>query len=52
MSDLIVVVFEGELKAEEVRLDLMKLQHRHLVDVGSAVVAVRRQTGKVRLHHS
>jgi uncharacterized membrane protein len=52
MSDLIVAVFDGELKAEEVRLDLMKMQHKHLVDVEEAVVAVRRQTGKVRLHHS
>jgi uncharacterized membrane protein len=52
MSELLVAVFDKELKAEEVRLDLMKMNHKHLDDVEEAVVAVRRATGKVRLHHS
>jgi uncharacterized membrane protein len=52
MSELLVAVFDKELKAEEVRLDLMKMNHTHLVDVEEAVVAVRTATGKVRLHHA
>jgi|AP12_2_1047962.scaffolds.fasta_scaffold197668_1 uncharacterized membrane protein len=52
MSDLFVVAFEGELKAEQVRLDLLSLKHRHLVDLEEAVVVVRTASGKVRMHHS
>jgi uncharacterized membrane protein len=52
MGELLVAVFDKELKAEGVRLDLMKMNHKHLVDVEEAVVAVRTATGKVRLHHA
>jgi uncharacterized membrane protein len=52
MSDLIVAAFNGELKAERVRLDLLSLKHRHLIDVEEAVVVIRTASGKVRMHHS
>jgi uncharacterized membrane protein len=52
MSDLFVVAFDGELKAEQVRLDLLSLRHRHLVDLEEAVVVIRTASGKVRMHHS
>jgi len=51
MSDLIVVAFEDEFKAEGVRLDLLQMQHEHLVDLEEAAVVVHKKDGKVKLHH-
>jgi uncharacterized membrane protein len=51
MSDLIAVAFEDEFKAERVRLDLLQMQHEHLVDLEEAVVVVHKKDGKVKLHH-
>jgi uncharacterized membrane protein len=50
MSDLIVVGYNDEHQAEEVRLKLMKMQRDYLVDLEDAVVAVRDTEGKVKLH--
>lgn len=52
MSDLIAVAFDDEFKAEEVRIDLLKMQHKHLVDLEEAAVVIHRKDGKVKLHHS
>lgn len=52
MADLIVITFGDEFKAEQVRLDLMKMQHEHLVDLEEAAVVVHKAKGGVRLHHS
>jgi len=49
MSTLVVIGYEDELKAEEVRLALLKLQREYLIDLGDAVVAVREPDGKVKL---
>ena len=51
MSDLIAVAFDDEFKAERVRLDLMQMQHKHLVDLEEAAVLVHKKDGKVKLHH-
>lgn len=51
MSDLIAVAFDDEFKAERVRLDLLQMQHEHLVDLEEAVVAVHKIDGNVKLHH-
>jgi uncharacterized membrane protein len=51
MSDLLVILFDDELKAEEIRLDLLKRQNEHLIDLDDAVVLVMKKNGKVRLHH-
>jgi len=51
MSDLIVVAFDDEFKAERVRLDLMQMRHEHLVDLEEAAVVVHKKEGKVKLHH-
>ena len=51
MSNLIAVAFDNEFKAERVRLDLLELQHEHLVDLEEAAVLVHKKDGKVRLHH-
>jgi len=50
MSDLIVVAYDDEHKAEEVRLQLIKMQQEYLVDLEDAVVATRDNAGKVKLH--
>ena len=52
MSDLFVVAFGDELKAERVRLDLLSSKRDHLLDVEEAVVVIRSESGKVRMHHS
>ena len=51
MSDLIAVAFDGEFKAEQVRLDLLQMQHKHLVDLEEAAVVVHKKDGRVKLHH-
>jgi uncharacterized membrane protein len=50
MSTLVVIGYEDEFKADEVRLNLMKMQKDYLIDMEDAVVAVKNQKGKVRLH--
>jgi len=50
MSDLIVVGYGDEFKAEEVRLKLLKMQKEYLVDLEDAVVAVKKADGKVKLN--
>ena len=49
MSKLIVVSYDDELKAEQVRLDFLKMQKSYLVELEDAVVAVKKQDGKVKL---
>lgn len=49
MSDLIVVAYDTEEKAEEVRAKLLKMTREYLVDLEDAVVAVKNQDGKVKL---
>jgi uncharacterized membrane protein len=50
MSDLIVIGYEDQSKAEEVRTQLLKLQKEYLIDLEDAVVAVKNDEGKVKLH--
>lgn len=52
MSDLIVVGFNDEFKADEVLLNLAKLQREHLIDLEDAVIVVRNQKGKVKIKQS
>jgi uncharacterized membrane protein len=50
----VVIGFDDEFKAEEVRLTLLKLQREYLIDLEDAVVAVKKPDGKVQLrqiHH-
>ena len=49
MSTFVVIDYESEEKAEEVRLALLKMHKEYLVDVADAVVVVRDEKGKVRL---
>ena len=49
MSDLIVVGFKDEFKADEVMNELRKLQSQYLVDLEDAAVVIRNQEGKVKI---
>src|SRR5262245_52194143 len=49
MSTLVVIDYESELKAEEVRLTLLKMQKEYLIALADAVVVVRDDKGKVKL---
>ena len=49
MATLVIIGYESEVKAEEVRLALLKLQKDYLIDLADAVVVVRDQDGKVKL---
>ena len=50
MADLIVIKYDDMHKAEETRLKLQKMQRDYLVDLADAVVAVKDDNGKVKLH--
>ncbi|MCO5063894.1 MAG: DUF1269 domain-containing protein [Rhizobiaceae bacterium] len=50
MSDLIVIVYPTEAKAEEVRTKLLELQQEYLIKLGDAVIATRTEAGKVKLN--
>jgi len=52
MSTLAVIGYDDPFKAEEVRLQLLKMQKEYLIDMEDAVVAVKDQKGKVRLHQA
>ena len=49
MASLVVIDYENEVKAEEVRLTLLKMQKEYLLDLLDAVIVVRDEKGKVKL---
>lgn len=49
MSDLIVVAFDNETSAEQMRDALVGMQKRHLVTFEDAAVVVRKENGKVKV---
>ena len=51
MSNLVVVGFDEPHKAEEVRLKLQELQSEYLLDLADVVVAIKDESGKIKLHH-
>ena len=50
MSDLIVIVYPTEAKAEEVRERLFELQKQYLIKLGDAVIATKTEAGKIKLN--
>jgi len=50
MSDLVVVSFPSEAKAEEVRNKLFALQKEYLIELEDAVIAVKQPNGRVKLN--
>jgi uncharacterized membrane protein len=49
MSQLVVIGYDDQFKAEEVRLMLWKMQKDYLIDLEDAVVAEKNDKGKVKL---
>lgn len=49
MSKLIIVSYDNETKAEEVRLKFLQMQKEYVVNIQDAVVVVKNQDGKVKL---
>lgn len=52
MADLIVVGYDDQYKAEEVRLALMRLQKEHLIELEDAAIVTKDQAGKVKLNQA
>ena len=50
MSDLVVIAFPTEAKAEEVRQKLLAMQKEYLIELGDAVVAVKDSSGNIKLN--
>ncbi|AXY67476.1 DUF1269 domain-containing protein [Thermosynechococcus sichuanensis E542] len=52
MSTLVVIAFDDEYKANEVLIQLLKLQREHLIDLEDAAVVVRTKDGKVKINQT
>jgi uncharacterized membrane protein len=50
MSDLVVVVYQSEAKAEEMRRKLFELQKEYLIEISDAAIAVKQEDGHVKLN--
>lgn len=50
MSDLVVIVYPTEAKAEEVRERLFELQKQYLIKIKDAVIATKNDAGKIKLN--
>jgi uncharacterized membrane protein len=50
MSNLIVIVYPTEEKAEEVRQVLLELQKQYIIKLGDAVIATKTAAGKIKLN--
>lgn len=50
MSDLIVIVYPTEARAEEMRQKIIGLQKEYLIEIGDAAIAVMHEGGKVKLN--
>jgi uncharacterized membrane protein len=52
VSTLVAIKYDDAFKAQEVRLSLVKLQQEYLIDMEDAVVAVKNEKGKIKLHQA
>lgn len=52
MSDLIVIGFDDEHKAFDLRAKLSRLQKEYLIDMDDVVVVTRNDKGRVKLHQA
>lgn len=50
MSDLVVIAFPTEAKAEEVRQKLLTMQKEYLLELSDAVIAVKDVEGRIKLN--
>lgn len=49
MSDLIAIGFSNEFKADEVLIELRKLEREYLIDLEDAAIVTRNQAGKIKI---
>lgn len=49
MSDLVVIVYPTEEKAEAIRQKLLGLQQQYLIELSDAVIAVKQGNGRIKL---
>lgn len=49
-NTFVAVAYDDMYTAQEVRLRLLRMQKEYLIDLEDAVVAVRDEKGKVKLH--
>lgn len=52
MSTFVAIGYDDPHKAQEVRLELVKLQKEYLISMEDAVVAVKDDAGKIKLHQA
>ena len=52
MAEFVAIEYDDPHKAHEVRLAMLKLQQDYLIDLEDAVVAVKNEKGKVKLHQA
>jgi uncharacterized membrane protein len=50
MTDLVVIAFPTEAKAEEVRQKLLEMQKEYLIELGDAAIAVKDAQGQIKLN--
>ncbi|MDE2197637.1 MAG: DUF1269 domain-containing protein [Rhodospirillales bacterium] len=50
MSDLVMIAFSSEERAEAVRHKILEMQKEYLIEVSDAVIAVKRPDGHVKLN--
>ena len=50
MSDLVVIAFPSEQKAEQVRQKLLIMQQEYLIELGDAVIALKQEDGRIKLN--
>ncbi len=50
MSDLVVIEFPSEAKAEEVRQRLLDMQKEYLFELEDAVIAIKQPDGRIKLN--
>jgi uncharacterized membrane protein len=50
MTDLVVIAFPTEAKAEEVRQKLLKMQKEYLIELSDAAIAVKDAQGHIKLN--
>jgi|SRR5271157_512412 len=51
MSDVVVLAFDTETGARQMRDDLLNLEKEHLIGLEDVAVIVRNKEGKVKVHH-
>jgi uncharacterized membrane protein len=52
MSNLVVILFEDETTAFDMRTALIKMQKEYLIEMEDAVVVTKNESGKVQLHQA